>query len=67
MKQSPPAHKSGTAGQIVNPVESNIKTLAEYIQQKEKQYIEEERAGLTDYQKGYQDGYYDAIVQGGSK
>lgn len=63
----PPAHKSGTAGQIVNPVQSNIKTLGDYIAQKEKQYIADTRNNLTEYERGYQDGYYDAIVKGNEK
>ena len=67
MRKVPPAHKSGTAGQIVNPVVSNVKTLGDYISVKEKQMRDEERASLTDYERGYQDGYYDAIVDGANK
>lgn len=63
----PPAHKAGTAGQIVNKIDTNCKTLGDYISLKEKQYREEERERLTDYERGYQDGYYDAIVEGANK
>jgi len=65
MMRVPPAYKSGNAGQVVNPVKEQ--TLGDYITRKEKQYIEDERNKLSDYERGYQDGYYDAIVDGAKK
>jgi len=65
MMRVPPAHKSDNAGQVVTPVKEQ--TLGDYITRKEKQYIEDERNKLSDYERGYQDGYYDAIVDGANK
>lgn len=58
-----PAHKNleHPPGQIVNPIED--KTLADYIQRKEKQIRKEFEENLTEYEKGYMDGWHDAHVK----
>lgn len=41
----------------------NKGTLKEYIAQKEAQMHRELQATLTEYERGYQDGWYDAHVK----
>ena len=57
-------HKSGR-NDTVNPGAScdNKGTLREYIAQKEAQVHRELQASLTEYERGYQDGWYDAHVR----
>lgn len=54
-------HKSGR-NDNENPGAS-VKTLGEYIQQMEKQQRKEFEANLTEYERGYQDGWHDAHVK----
>lgn len=56
-----PPHKNmeHPPGQIVNPV----KTLGDYIQRTEQQIRREHQENMTDYERGYVDGWYDAHVK----
>lgn len=57
-------HKSGR-NDTENPGASydNKGTLKEYIELKEAQMHRELQATLTEYERGYQDGWYDAHVK----
>ena len=55
------AHKNtvNPPGQIVTPVE----TLGDYIQRTEQAIRRERQENMTDYERGYVDGWYDAHVK----
>lgn len=59
-------HKSGR-NDTKNPGASCDLTLKDYIERKEKQIRREHQENLTAYERGYQDGYYDAVVDGAKK
>lgn len=59
-------HKAGR-NDTKNPGASCDTTLGDYIERKEKQIRREHLQNLTEYERGYQDGYYDAVVDGSKK
>ena len=61
-------HKAGR-NDTKNPGASvkQDKTLGDYIQRKEQQMLVDHKLSLTEYERGYQDGYYDCIVDGKNK
>lgn len=44
-------------------VDTKFKTLKQYVEHVERQVLEEHKKNLTDYERGYQDGWYDAHVK----
>ena len=44
-------------------VDTQFKTLRDYVEYVEKTIREEHKANLSDYERGYQDGWYDAHVK----